>query len=478
MPTALVIAPDGTLCIDKTGPDDVIAAQTRILADLQIAGLPTVLARPSPDCLRLRHAGRHTLATWCAPSPRDRAALVAAVADTVDALHQAGVVHGAIRPDHVVIAGTGAPVLVGLSSARRVTNPSALSSAAPPAERRDDIEALGLLCVAASADAGTPGAGLARFLSTRRDDASTALHRVAEKIHAGRFDSARGVAVALRDAFGLDTADNPMCPGPARRGEGPTACEGAPASGRPHSTPTRTDRPRLTPTTPAGARRSLTATARVALGAFCVVVGGVALAMGVGALARSSGRVPADGSRSFSAQDSVDTGRDAAPSGTPLDLTAAPPQNAVDSDSDNNSNNDSDSDSDSDASQASVAESASPGCGTPGGHDVDGDGCPDDVVIETGAVIVDGVRYTVGQPGDELAVGDWDCDGTATLALVRAVAGEVWVFARWPEGEPLTATLAAEIPPPLETTVVTSPADGCESLVVRGDGQMWSSADP
>lgn len=447
MATALGIAPDGTLCIDKTGPVDVIAVQAEILAGLDIAGLPTVLARPTGDCLRLRHAGRHTLATWSAPSPRDRAAVVAAVADTVDALHEAGIVHGAIRPDHVVIAGNGAPVLVGLSSARRVSNPSALSSAAPPVERRDDIDAIGRLCITTPADTAAPGAGVARFLRSRRDDASAELHRMAERIRAGRFDSARGVAGALRESFGLDTADNPTRADPEL---GP-AC--ATAVQPPADADMATDQRWSPPTGPKRTDRHPRARTAAALGACCVVGAGVAVAMGIGALTRASGDDAVDGPLSLPARESARTDTDAPPQQTATG-TDAPPQHSA------------------------AAPSATPGCLEAGRHDVDGDGCSDDVVIEEGGVVVDGARYAVGQPGDELAVGDWDCDGTATLALVRAGTGEVWLFARWPQDEPLTATLAAALAPPIETTVVTSPAEGCDALVVRGDGEMWSSADP
>lgn len=45
----------------------------------------------------------------------------------------------------------------------------------------------------------------------------------------------------------------------------------------------------------------------------------------------------------------------------------------------------------------------------------------------------DGRRYRVGQEGDELLVGDWNCDGTATPALLRPTTGEVFVFQRWVE---------------------------------------------
>lgn len=75
--------------------------------------------------------------------------------------------------------------------------------------------------------------------------------------------------------------------------------------------------------------------------------------------------------------------------------------------------------------------------------DHDGDGCPSPVRVEGGVVEVDGVRYGVGEPGDVLAVGDWDCDGTATVAAVRPSTGEVFVFDGWGE---LTVPAVTTVP--------------------------------
>jgi hypothetical protein len=72
-------------------------------------------------------------------------------------------------------------------------------------------------------------------------------------------------------------------------------------------------------------------------------------------------------------------------------------------------------------------------CGAaPLGPDLDGDGCGDTVEVQTGGVVVVGTkRFAVGAPGDQVAVGDWDCDGTSTLALLRPGTGEVFVFDSW-----------------------------------------------
>ena len=47
-------------------------------------------------------------------------------------------------------------------------------------------------------------------------------------------------------------------------------------------------------------------------------------------------------------------------------------------------------------------------------------------------VSVDGHRFSVGDPGDRVVLGDWNCDGTPTAALVRPSTGQVYVFDLWP----------------------------------------------
>lgn len=45
----------------------------------------------------------------------------------------------------------------------------------------------------------------------------------------------------------------------------------------------------------------------------------------------------------------------------------------------------------------------------------------------------DGRRYRIGWDGDVVVVGDWDCDGTRTPAVLRPTTGDIAVFDRWPE---------------------------------------------
>ncbi len=96
-------------------------------------------------------------------------------------------------------------------------------------------------------------------------------------------------------------------------------------------------------------------------------------------------------------------------------------------------------------------------CGDPGGRPLgaphrstgpasSSDGCGDAVTIEGNVVIVGERRYRFGSEGDVVAVGDWDCDGSATPAVLRPATGAVHVFDEWAtDGEPTTATAWGDV---------------------------------
>lgn len=106
--------------------------------------------------------------------------------------------------------------------------------------------------------------------------------------------------------------------------------------------------------------------------------------------------------------------------------------------------------------------------------DVDGDGCAEAVDWQPSAAEIaytgaDGelLRFRVGQPGDQLALGDWDCDGTATAAVVRSGTGETFVFDGWASaGETLVAEAGPVLARGAAPTVVHD--GGCDRL--RGEG--------
>ncbi|HEY3144564.1 MAG TPA: hypothetical protein VGJ86_25765 [Acidimicrobiales bacterium] len=126
------------------------------------------------------------------------------------------------------------------------------------------------------------------------------------------------------------------------------------------------------------------------------------------------------------------------------------------------------------ASESAVAPSPATDrlCAPAGGRtaDVDGDGCPDVVEIVDGVVVAAGQRWVVGDPGDALAVGDWDCDGIATPALYRPSTGDVFVFPDWAAaGAPLAVVAVAQVSGgrALATAPRTTTDATCDALAVE-----------
>ena len=108
---------------------------------------------------------------------------------------------------------------------------------------------------------------------------------------------------------------------------------------------------------------------------------------------------------------------------------------------------------------------ACPAVAAPVTADVDGDGCASALAVSGNVVEVEGRRYELGQPGDVVVVGDWDCDGRDTPALYRR-GGAVFFFDGWAEeGRPLPAASRGYLPD--GEPEVRRGDDGCDRLVVR-----------
>jgi len=98
--------------------------------------------------------------------------------------------------------------------------------------------------------------------------------------------------------------------------------------------------------------------------------------------------------------------------------------------------------------------------------DVDGDGCPEALVVDGGGISAGAARWTLGEPGDVIAVGDWDCDGRAAPALLRPATGDVFVFPGWAaEGEPVTVEARDRLPGAVAIRGERAEG-GCDDLVV------------
>jgi hypothetical protein len=76
--------------------------------------------------------------------------------------------------------------------------------------------------------------------------------------------------------------------------------------------------------------------------------------------------------------------------------------------------------------------------------DLDRDGCAESVrwISSRGEMTVDGhppSTWFLGRPGDQLVLGDWDCDGLVTPGLHRPSTGESFRFDDWPTDRAITA---------------------------------------
>ncbi|HET9608365.1 MAG TPA: hypothetical protein VFP06_02085, partial [Acidimicrobiales bacterium] len=101
--------------------------------------------------------------------------------------------------------------------------------------------------------------------------------------------------------------------------------------------------------------------------------------------------------------------------------------------------------------------------------DVDGDGCPEALSVDDRTVDAGIARWSLGDPGDQVVLGDWDCDGEASAALLRPDPGEVFAFAAWAEaGDDLTVEATDRVD---GAVGIRSQPDGpgCDELVVDLD---------
>jgi len=92
------------------------------------------------------------------------------------------------------------------------------------------------------------------------------------------------------------------------------------------------------------------------------------------------------------------------------------------------------------AGTGATPQQAGPGTGAVTAlADVAGNGCRVPVMWSSGVITVSlasgraPARFALGQPGDELLLGDWDCRRGARPALYRPATGQVFYFAAWAE---------------------------------------------
>ena len=102
-----------------------------------------------------------------------------------------------------------------------------------------------------------------------------------------------------------------------------------------------------------------------------------------------------------------------------------------------------------------------------------GGSCLERYQVDGTTIRVSGRSYTIGQPGDHVAIGDWDCNGTTTPGLIRPATGEIFLFERW-AGSAAEISIAptATVRGALSFTTV-SPASECMEPRIRlADGTV------
>jgi hypothetical protein len=391
-----------------------------------------------------------SLERWSGGLPQV-AGLLAALATTVADLHDAGVVHGRLEPSHVLVRPDGRPVLCGLSPPPDGSVPG------------DDVAALGelLRTLLAGADAQPGRSSLRKILepAAPRRRLTLVADRATDPLPERR-PSARALARALLDAMPEaelpEPAPDPATPAtptvPAetgatapRRGEidadlFATAFVDLHDTGeheifgnRPwHETGRHPPRPAPRPS-PARAVRSFRRHAVLA-----TIVGILALGGTAGAWALLGG---ASGESDPGYGTTSDAGRGGSAECAPEPAAAAAPGSAVQ---------------------------------TTYEVDISGDGCPEQAVVTAdGVVEIGGERWAVGEPGDIVALGDWDCNGASTPALYRQASGDVFVFTEWADdGQPVHAGPVEQVEGGVALVDSTTlpdvlSADGCDVPVVQ-----------
>ncbi len=443
-----------------------------------------------------------TLAAPLALTVEEVAGVAEALAATLADLHDMGIVHGAVAPEHVLVGPDGRPVLCGFGSAGRVgeTSPGGDHELHPSA----DVAALGRLLrrlaigpdarpLRRIAEAATIDDPAARpSARTMADELATAVPGA--RLPAPRGSTGGGAATDVRSLLAGARADR------GRRGgrQGRTEARAAPGPGdgtRPRRVsdtgaspgvrrkvagllgsdglrqdtsdgwhaadavdgdggidngregadldiprPSATLDPdsRRAARRPPPDRRLLPRRSAALAGAFVAVA-----SVGLLVLAPWSSPRPSESVR-------VPTTPAPAASvpSTPPSVTSIPPANAP---------------------------AVRTDCPAPTSvlvADIDADGCLDALHFHGGVLESAGLRWSLGRDGDQLATGDWSCRGVRTVVLLRPSTGEVFRFDAWAVGahDEVTGSMVAMVRDGKAVRAADVDRDGCHELVVeRGD---------
>ena len=367
-----------------------LAREAEVLARAQVPGVVQLVAPPSPThpVMLTGWVGGRTLADLPRPLPASRAAaLVVALAATLERLHRVGLVHGAVSAEHVLLDARGRPVLCGFADAGPAgsTRAGPASSGDAPAPRRpaDDVAGLGRLLADLLRELEPDGHGArsdvvagsgGRRGERRRRRALLDLAARARADDPALRPSSGAVAQAARHAA-PDALLEPFAPS---EGEPETEVDASvrPVRTAPPARPVRDDAVLLSDLVDVDAheppaRRARHARRRPGRGRLAAVLPPTFVALTVAITAYLG----------LTAWRSTDT-----PPPTP---TAPMP-----------------------LSTAGTVE-------------------PRDASSSAPVVVHDRRRFQVGGPGDQALVGPWLCDGRDLVAVLRPADGSVHLFEAW-----------------------------------------------
>ncbi len=390
--------------------------------------------------------GSHSLETMHCRSAAQLASLMIGATTTVADLHELGIAHGGIRASRVLVRDEGNPVLCGFGHAVELHD---LDQRDRDAVVSADVEALGRMTqLLLDRDVGhepTPDRRIRTILGPRRWPsgqvrALSAVAAAATSEDAAR-PSARLLSTMYRDAVPDVTVRDGSTAEPAESSP-PLDHPGLLGSDQDEE-PDPFERLRTGASSGPGERTWLRGRAGLAL-AGTVALGGIALAGLSVAGSPDGNRLDATSDSSVSSEDRPSA---TAPAGT---LGSVPPTTAL--------------------SSALPPTTALPTTAQPPATRPPVTPTADDVSLEGQHVEWGDRQWTVGNPGDRLFLGDWDCDGSATIALLRDDTGDVFVFAGWADdGEELTSVHLRTIP---DAVALHPPAgDTCGPLLVETEHQ-------
>jgi hypothetical protein len=100
------------------------------------------------------------------------------------------------------------------------------------------------------------------------------------------------------------------------------------------------------------------------------------------------------------------------------------------------------------------------------------------VVTAGGPVTIGDVRYSIGQPSDQVAVAEWACADSPTALVLRPVTGELFAFGGWATaGHDIVARPAGHLAPGSRLSL-TRDTKGCAVLTGIEPGGTRTTIDP